>query len=129
MPEIRIRNVAPSELLPEERAIQNGSNHPFLGPADRPEPYRTQCIAYERLKAVFQKEKLVSSPLVVNTPLGQALVWRWWPREAGVVLILSQNPNGTCQIDSKVTFVDPATISLDLTKVVIAPPDWGKSRE
>jgi hypothetical protein len=122
--EIRIRNVDPSELIDEQTAIRNA----LLGPSERPEPYRTQYIAYERLKNVFRKEHLASSPLVADSPKGKGLIWRWWPQSAGIVLIMSTHNDGTCHIENKVTFVDPKEITLDLTKVVTSPPDWGRSR-
>jgi hypothetical protein len=61
----RMRQIDSSELLPEEVVLQKDPDNPFLGPGDRPEPYRTQYISYARLAPVFEKERLDASPLVV----------------------------------------------------------------
>ena len=121
----RMRRIDPAELLPEEIVIQKDPNNPFLGPGDRPEPYRTQYIAYARLEPVFQKERLAGSPLVVQTPRGWGLVWRWWPRSMGVVLM--KQIGDEWGVSDTVTFLTPdeqKQIHLDLTKILLNPPRW-----
>ena len=121
----RMKRIDPSELLPEEIVLQKDPNNPFLGPGDRPEPYRTQYIAYARLQPVLQKEQLHASPLVVHTPRGWGLVWRWWPGSVGVVLI--KQVGDEWAVEDKVTFLDPSEqeqVKLDLTKMVLNPPKW-----
>jgi len=83
---LRLRKVAAEELLPEEHVVQKDPDNPFLGPGDCPEPYRSYFIAYARLEPVFKKEN-IQSPLIVQTPRGQGLVWRWWSERMGVVLM------------------------------------------
>lgn len=121
----RIRRIDPSELLPEEVVLQKDPNDPFLGPGERPEPYRTQYIAYKRLQPFFQKEHLSSSPLVVQTPRGKGLLWRWWPDSMGVVLI--RQTGDEWAIEDTVTFLDPSEqkqVKVDLTMIVLNPPKW-----
>ena len=121
----RMRRIDPSELLPEEEVLKKDPDHPFLGPADRPEPYRTIFIAHARLQPIFQKEKLQSSPLVVQTPRGLGLVWRWWPSSLGIVLI--RQVGDEWAVDDNVTFLsadERKQIKVDLTKVLLNPPKW-----
>lgn len=121
----RIRRIDPSELLPEEVVLQKDPDHPFLGPGDRPEPYRTQYIANARLQPVFQKEHLSGSPLVVQTPRGKGLLWRWWPGSLGIVLI--RQVGDEWAIEERVTFLEPAEqqqVKVDLTMIMLNPPKW-----
>ncbi|HLI69768.1 MAG TPA: hypothetical protein VKV19_08415, partial [Ktedonobacteraceae bacterium] len=83
---LRLRNVEPEELLTEEHVLQKDPESAALGPAERPEPYRTVSIAVARFAPVFAKEK-VHSPLILQTPRGRGLLWRWWPDQLGVVLM------------------------------------------
>jgi hypothetical protein len=122
---LRLRKVAPEELLPEEHVLQKDPSSPFMAAGDRPEPYRTYFTAYARLEPVFQKEN-VRSPLIVNTPRGRGLVWRWWSNAMGVVLM---KPVGNeWALEDKVTFLEPKErdkVTLDLTQIVLNPPKWG----
>lgn len=120
-----MRRIDPSELLPEEVVLQKDPDVPFLGPGDRPEPYRTQYIAYGRLQPVFQKERIAGSPLVVQTPRGWGLVWRWWPDAMGVVLI--KQVGDEWAVAETVTFLDPdeqKQVKVDLTRIMLNPPKW-----
>ena len=122
---VRMRNIDPSELLPEEAVLQKDLDNPFLGPGDHQEPYRTQYIAYARLQPVFQKEKIQATPLVVHTLRGPGLVWRWWPRSMGVVLM--RQVGDEWAIEDTVTFLAPGEqekVILDLTRIVLNPPRW-----
>ncbi len=120
---LNIKRITEDDLIPLEEVLKKDSLNPFLGPGDRPEPYRTQYIAYARLKRVFEKEKLQASPLILNTPRGAALSWCWWPTQIGVVLLTDQ---GTA-LDGKVTFLNKDEfnrVSVDLTRIVLNPPRW-----
>ncbi len=120
----RFRAVAPEELLSEECVVRKDPQTPFLGPGDRPEPYRTYFIAHARLEPVFQKEH-VHAPLIAHTPRGRGLVWRWWEDSIGVVLM--KQVGNTWTLDQHVTFLEPAEqqqVTLDLTEIVLNPPKW-----
>ncbi|HYU75160.1 MAG TPA: hypothetical protein VEL31_21030 [Ktedonobacteraceae bacterium] len=122
---LRLRKVAAEELLPEERVVQKDPDNPFLGPGDRPEPYRSYFIAYARLEPVFKKEN-IQSPLIVQTPRGQGLVWRWWSERMGVVLM--KRSGNEWVLEEHVTFLEPEereNVTLDLTQIVLNPPKWG----
>lgn len=124
---LRIRPIDPSKLLSEETILQQSrnDNNPFLGLGDRPEPYRTQYIAYYRRLPVLQQEKLESSQLVVDTPRGRGLVWRWFPNSIGVVLM--KRVGNEWMLEENVTFLDPseyADVKADLTMLVLNPPKW-----
>jgi len=128
MPEyvLRLRVVSPEEMLSEETVLQKDLNNPFLGPGDRPEPYRTQYIAAARMKPVFEKVHITSSPFLVKTSRGRALVWRWWPQSVGIVL-MRQGQGETWLLDDTVTFLKPhelSSVALDLTHIVLNPPSW-----
>ncbi len=121
---LRLRRVAPEELLPEEHILQKDPRNPFLGPGDRPEPYRTQLVAHARLEPVFQKEK-ISSPLIVETPRGRGLVWRWWPSMMGIVLM--KHIGNEWVLEENVTFLGPEErekVTLDFSQIVLNPPKW-----
>lgn len=121
----RIRRIDPSELLPEEVVLQKDPNDPFMSPGERPEPYRTQYIAYEQLQPLLRKEQLSSSPLVVQTPRGKGLLWRWWPDSLGIVLIRQMGDEWA--IEDTVTFLEPSEqkqVTVDLTMIVLNPPRW-----
>ncbi len=121
----RMRRIDPSELLSEEEVLAKDPENPFLGPGDRPEPYRTHFVAQARLQPVFQKEKLQASPLVVQTPRGLGLVWRWWSSSVGVVLI--RQAGDEWAVEDTVTFLSPqeqAKIQVDLTKILLNAPKW-----
>ncbi len=122
---LRLRKVAAEELLPEESVVQKDPDNPFLGPGDRPEPYRSYFLAYARLEPVFKKEH-VQSPLIVQTPRGQGLVWRWWSEQMGVVLM--KRSGNEWALSEHVTFLEPEErerVTLDLTQIVLNPPKWG----
>lgn len=123
----RMRYINPGDLLSEEEVLQN-SSAPFLGPGDRPEPYRSQYVAYARLQPVFRKERIAHSPLIVQTPRGLGLVWRWWPRSVGIVLIKPVNgEDDEWEVDDSVTFLEPTeydAVRLDLTRILLNPPKW-----
>jgi len=123
---LRFRKVEPEELLPEESVLQKDPSNPFIGPGDCCEPYRTYFITRARFGPIFQKEN-IQSPLIVNTPRGRGLLWRWWPDSVGVVLM---KPNGgnEWELEEKVTFLEPderEQVTLDLTQIVLNPPKWG----
>lgn len=121
----RMRRIDPSEILPEEVVLHKDPDNPFLGPGDHPEPYRTQYIAYNRLRPVFQKEKLSGSPLVIQTPHGWGLVWRWWPNSLGVVLM--KQVGDEWAVAETVTFLtldEQKQVKVDLTKILLNPPKW-----
>lgn len=121
----RMRRIDPSELLPEEVVLRKDPDVPFLGPGDHPEPYRTQYIAYGRLEPVLQKERLDASPLVVQTPRGWGLIWRWWSNSLGVVLM--RQVGDEWAIEEKVTFLpleEQQQVKVDLTKILLNPPKW-----
>lgn len=122
---LRLRKVAAEELLPEERVLQKDPENPFIGPGDRPEPYRSYFIAYARLEPVFKKEN-IQSPLIVQTPRGPGLVWRWWSDQMGVVLM--RRSGNEWALEERVTFLEPEErehVTLDLTQIVLNPPKWG----
>ena len=122
---LRFRKVAPEELLSEESVIQKDPNNPFLGPGDRPEPYRSYFVAYARLEPVFKKEH-VQSPLIVQTPRGPGLVWKWCSERMGVVLM--KRSGNDWVLEERVTFLEPKEregVLLDLTQIVLNPPKWG----
>ena len=122
---LRLRQVAPEELLSEESVLQKDPDNPLIGPGDRPEPYRSYFIAYARLEPVLKKEH-IQSPLVIQTPRGQGLVWRWWAERMGVVLM--RRSGNDWVLDDHVTFLEPEerkSVSLDLTQIVLNPPKWG----
>ncbi len=122
---LRLRKVEPEELLSEESVIQKDPNNPFLGPGDHPEPYRSYFVAYARLEPVFKKEH-IHAPLVVQTPRGQGLVWRWWSERIGVVLM--KRSGNDWVLEEHITFLEPEEregVSLDLTQIVLNPPRWG----
>ena len=122
---LRLRKVAAEELLPEERVVQKDPDNPFLGPGDRPEPYRSYFVAYARLAPVFKKEN-IQSPLIVQTPRGKGLVWRWWSECMGVVLM--KRSGNEWVLEEHVTFLEPEEreqVTLDLTQIVLNPPKWG----
>jgi hypothetical protein len=122
---LRLRKVAAEELLPEERVVQKDPDSPFLGPGDRPEPYRAYFVAYGRLEPVFKKEN-IQSPLIVQTPRGQGLVWRWWSERMGVVLM--KRSGNEWMLEDHVTFLEPEereNVTFDLTQIVLNPPKWG----
>lgn len=121
----RMKQIDPSELLSEEVVLRKDPDNPFLGPGDRPEPYRTQFIAYRRLQPVFQKENLPGTPLVVQTPRGWGLVWRWWPNSMGVVLI--RQAGDEWAVEDTVTFLstdERKQVKVDLTRILLNPPKW-----
>ena len=123
---VRFRHVEPSELLAEESILRKDLDTPFLGPGDRPEPYRSQYMAFARLQPVYQQEK-VRSPLIVHTPRGQGLLWRWWPSQVGVVLFKNATTGSGLALDDKVTFLKPQEreqVRLDLSRIVLNPPQW-----
>jgi hypothetical protein len=123
-----MRSIDPSELLPEETVLQKDPDNPFSGPGDRQEPYRTLYIAYARLQPVFQKEKIQAAPLVVQTPRGPGLLWRWWPDSMGMVLM--RKSGNEWVVDDTVTFLTPdeqEKVMLDLARIVLNPPKWGSS--
>ena len=124
---LRFRTVSPEEMLTEETVLQKDPTNPFLGPGDRPEPYRTQYIAAARMKPVFEKAHITSSPFIVKTPRGRGLVWCWWPHSVGVVLIKQGQAEKTWLLDETVTFLKPyelSDVALDLTQIVLTPPSW-----
>jgi len=121
---LRLRHVDVSELLSEEKVLQKDPNSPFITIADRPEPYRSQFVAAARLAPVFEKER-VRSPLIVNTPRGRGLVWRWWPDSVGIVLM--RQVGNEWLLDERVTFLDTKErerVTLDLSQIVLNPPKW-----
>jgi hypothetical protein len=73
---LRFQAVSLEELLAEEQVLRKDPTIPFLGPGDRPEPYRTVYIAAARMQPVFAKAN-VFSPFIVTTSRGQGLLWRW----------------------------------------------------
>lgn len=121
---LRLRRVDPEELRSEEEVLKKEPDTPFLGPGDRPEPYRRYFVAYARLEPVFQKEKIYA-PLLADTPRGRVLVWRWWPSMMGVVLM---KPRGSDWVlEETVTFLDPnesAQARIVLDQIVLNPPKW-----
>ena len=122
--QLRIRSVAPDELLTEAEVLQT-TNYPFLAPGDRAEPYRTYFVACARLAPVLEKEP-VRTPLLASTPRGMGLVWRWWGERMGIVLI-DTTSQGEWILQEKVTFLEPderQQVMLDLTRVVLNPPKW-----
>jgi hypothetical protein len=121
---LRLRSVAPEDLLSEEAVLKKDLGNPFLGPGDRPEPYRTYSIAHARMAPVFQKER-VHSPLLVDTPRGRGLLWRLWSTEVGVVL--TRPLRDGLALEEKVTFLlgeEATKISLVLDQMVLNPPNW-----
>lgn len=121
---LQFRAVRPNELLSEERVLQRDPDNPFLGPGDRPEPYRTLYIAAARLKPVCDTAN-VNPPLLVNTPRGRGLLWRWWPDSLGVVLVKQRGNDWI--LDQHVTFLDReefSQVSIDFTQIVLNPPPW-----
>jgi len=122
---LRFQNVSSEEMLSEETVLQKDPDNPFLGPGDRPEPYRTQYIAAARMKPVFEKAG-VTSPFIVNTPCGRGLVWRWWPDSVGIVL-MKQGQGKAWVLSEKITFLkqhELSGVALDLTQIVLNPPGW-----
>ncbi len=121
----RMRRIDLADFLPEEVVLQKDLNNPFPGPGNHPEPYRIQYIAFAHLQPVLQKERLQASPLVVHTPRGWGLVWRWWRQSVGVILM--KQVGDEWAVEDKVTFLAPKEyelIRLDLTKIMINPPKW-----
>ncbi|GEM_PF-2430212 len=121
---LRLRNVEPEELLTEEHVLQKDPESAALGPAERPEPYRTVSIAVARFAPVFAKEK-VHSPLILQTPRGRGLLWRWWPDQLGVVLMKQVGKSWV--LEEAVTFLRPEErehVSIDFTQIVLNPPNW-----
>src|SRR4051794_39494338 len=86
MQNLRIRKVLPEEVLSEEDVLKTDAHLSFIE-----EPERTYSILWSRMRPVFQKEGKYT-PLLVETPQGRGIWWRWWSSEIGVVLILS--PSG-----------------------------------
>jgi hypothetical protein len=124
-PMLRLRTVAPDELLPEEVVLKKDPENPFLGPGDRSEPYRTYYIAHARMAPVFQKEH-VHSPLLVDTPRGRGLLWRLWRTEVGIVLTRPLREG--LALEESVTFLrgeEAQKISFVLDQIVLNPPNWG----
>jgi hypothetical protein len=96
-----------------------------MSPGNRKEPYRSHSIAHARLRDVLQQEKLQASPLIVNTPRGWGLIWRWWPTSVGVVLMRQRG--GEWILGDTVTFLDrdeQHQVTLDLSRIVLNPPKW-----
>ncbi|MHB8596714.1 MAG: hypothetical protein ACYDER_07880 [Ktedonobacteraceae bacterium] len=123
---LRFKQIDPSELLPEAMVIQQHPDAPFLGPGDRPEPYRTLYLAAARMQPVYAREQ-VRGPLIVTTPRGRGLLWRWWPGEVGVVLFHAATDGNGMALDEHITFFrgsECEAIALDLTQIVTNPPRW-----
>jgi hypothetical protein len=121
---LRLRTVAPEELLPEEVVLKKEPGNPFLGPGDRPEPYRSYYIAHGRMAPIFQKER-VHSPLLVDTPRGRGLLWRLWSTEVGVVLVRPLREG--LALEERVTFLmgeEAQKIAFVLDQIVLNPPNW-----
>lgn len=117
---LRFRNVSTDELLTEAQVLEQ-DHSPFLGPGDRPEPYRSYYIAQARLAPVMQKEKL-TTPLIVELHKKRGLLYRNWPTSLGIVFF-----NGNV-LDEHVTYVDLSErkhMSYVFDQIVLNPPKWG----
>ena len=117
---LRFRTVSTDELLTEAQVLEQDYS-PFLGPGDRPEPYRSYYIACARLAPVMKKEK-VTTPLIVELHKKRGLLYRNWPTSLGIVFF-----NGNT-LDEQVTYFDPSErkhMTYVFDQIVLNPPKWG----
>ncbi|WP_146747174.1 hypothetical protein [Thermogemmatispora tikiterensis] len=127
---LQFREVAGDELLSEEEALDPTPYRPFLAPWEHESPYRDFEIARARLARVVSREPgqpLNRKPFVIETPHGQALLWRAIPGKVEVVLCLQQ-PGGqwVLQADQVVTLSEEEWQScrIRLDRIVVNPPPW-----
>ena len=117
---LRFRTVSPDEVLTEAQVLEQDFS-PFLGPGDRPEPYRSHFIAYYRLAPVMKKEK-VTTPLIVELHQRRGLIYRNWPGMLGI-LFFSGNI-----LDESITYLDASErqhMAYVFDQIVLNPPKWG----
>ena len=117
---LRFKTVSPDELLTEAEVLEQ-DHSPFLGPSDRPEPYRSYFMAQARLAPVMKKEK-VTTPLIVELHQKRGLLYRNWPTSLGIVFF-----HGNV-LDDHVTYFDPSErkhMVYVFDQIVLNPPKWG----
>ncbi|WP_141727902.1 hypothetical protein [Thermogemmatispora onikobensis] len=127
---LQFRDVSEAELLSEAEALDPTPYRPFLAPWEHESPYRAFEVVRARLTRVIRGsagQPLNRKPFVIETPRGQALLWRAIPGKVEVVLCQQQSGGQwVLQADQVVTLSEEEWrhCQIRLDRIVVNPPSW-----